>query len=41
MIRLLLAQAGEVFVEEPVELREGVLDRARAALRRAESVNVG
>jgi proteasome accessory factor C len=38
MIRLLLAQAGEVSVEEPVELREGVLARARDALRRADRV---
>lgn len=41
MTRLVLAQAGEVFVEEPAELREGVLDRARAALRRADAVVAG
>ena len=41
MIRLLLAQAGEVSVEEPADLREGVLQRARAALRRADSVVAG
>jgi proteasome accessory factor C len=41
MIRLVLAQAGEVFVEEPAELREGVLDRAKAALRRADSLLAG
>jgi proteasome accessory factor C len=41
MVRLLLAQAGEVFVEEPLELRESVLDRATAALRRADAVNAG
>ncbi len=38
MIRLVLAQAGEVAVEEPEELRDGVLERAQAALRRADSV---
>jgi proteasome accessory factor C len=38
MIRLVLAQAGEVAVEEPEELRAGVLERAQAALRRADSV---
>ncbi len=41
MIRLILAQAGEVSVEEPAELRDGVLQRARAALRRADSVLAG
>ncbi|HEX3779159.1 MAG TPA: WYL domain-containing protein [Pseudonocardiaceae bacterium] len=38
MIRLLLAQAGDVAVEEPAELREGVLVRARQALQRAEAL---
>ena len=41
MTRLVLAQAGEVFVEEPAELRDDVLELARAALRRADSVAVG
>lgn len=41
MIRLILAQAGEVSVEEPAELRDGVLERAEAALRRADSVATG
>jgi proteasome accessory factor C len=41
MIRLILAQAGEVSVEEPAELRDGVLDRAQAALRRADCVAAG
>ncbi len=38
MIRLLLAQAGEITVEEPAELRAGVLARARQALDRADSL---
>jgi proteasome accessory factor C len=41
MIRLVLAQAGEVAVEEPAELRDEVLARAQAALRRADSVPAG
>lgn len=36
MVRLLLAQAGEVLVEEPAELRDALLARARRALERAD-----
>lgn len=36
MVRLVLAQAGEVLVEEPADLADAVLSRARQALTRAD-----
>jgi proteasome accessory factor C len=36
MVRLVLAQAGEVLVEEPVELADAVMSRARNALARTD-----
>jgi proteasome accessory factor C len=41
MIRLLLAQGGEVVVEEPAELRDAMMSRARQALDRADQLAVG
>jgi proteasome accessory factor C len=40
MVRLLLAQAGEVLVEQPAELRDALLARARQALERADHLPV-
>ena len=39
MVRLVLAQAGEVLVEEPAELRDAVMSRARQALARADHLS--
>jgi proteasome accessory factor C len=36
MVRLVLAQAGDVLVEQPAELAEAVLSRARNALARTD-----
>jgi proteasome accessory factor C len=36
MVRLVLAQAGEVLVEQPSELADAVMSRARQALTRAD-----
>jgi proteasome accessory factor C len=36
MVRLILAQAGEVLVEEPAELADAVMSRARQALARTD-----
>jgi proteasome accessory factor C len=38
MVRLVLAQGGEVLVEEPADLRDAVLSRAREALDRADQL---
>jgi proteasome accessory factor C len=40
MIRLVLAQGGEVVVEQPAELREAMISRARQALDRADQLAV-